>query len=165
MCELFWILFTFGGLGASFFLYIRSLFRSKFFGDVKPYPALQPFDDYTKVNTVWDDIYFEGYVRIRIGRNRRYIQIRNGELKGDYSFARIVWRCMNPDCIIAPDEDIHHVDFDSLNDCYENLRLVTKVQHTLLHKKYEDSTRVPRGLPIFNSDLKDQIENLKRALP
>jgi hypothetical protein len=163
MCESFWTIFLLGGSCVSFFLYIRSICRSKFFGNIRPYPANPPFD-YTK-NTVWDDIYLTGKVRAkkRRGRKRRYIQIHNGELKGDYSFALVVWRCMNPDYVIDPDEEVHHVDFDPMNDCYENLRMITREYHVLLHQRHEQLTRKPLGLPIFNSDLQEQLERLKRA--
>jgi hypothetical protein len=152
-----------------FFLYVRSLCNSKFFGNLKPYPANPPFD-FTKVNTVWDDIYLEGNVRARKqGKNnnrrrRRYVQILRGELKGDYAFALVTWRCMNPDYVIAPDDEVHHVDFDSLNDCYENLRLLSHEQHLLIHQRHENLTRKPLGLPIFNNALQEQLLQLHKAI-
>jgi len=51
--------------------------------------------------------------------------------KGKYWY-RVLWDLCNPE-LPCKDFDIHHKDFDELNDNIENLARLTRAEHTRLH--------------------------------
>lgn len=61
---------------------------------------------------------------------RRYGTV-NGERK---RYSHIIWHAHTGHWPKYPDEIIHHIDGDSLNDSFENLQIMSHAEHTSLHQ-------------------------------
>jgi hypothetical protein len=97
--------------------------------------------------TYWDEVFLRGQVRIRktkkkyksdeFEKPRRIIRFKVSKKKKiSYTYARVVWNCMHPEDLATPQEDVHHIDNDTLNDCPENLEKLPYSIHRSMKKSY-----------------------------
>lgn len=64
---------------------------------------------------------------------RRYVKTEDGTA---YSFSRWLWDNKYPHDRLRRGEEIHHKDFDALNDRIENYEKMTKEEHIELHRRF-----------------------------
>jgi len=57
------------------------------------------------------------------------------------SLAQYIWNKHHPEDPVKEDENIHHFDFNPLNDKIGNLRKMKKVDHAKLHAKHDAHMR------------------------
>jgi hypothetical protein len=67
---------------------------------------------------------------------RRYT--RHNKRKKLVTYASYLWNKHHQEDKIRPGENIHHKDFDSLNDEISNLVKLTKGEHNLLHARHRE---------------------------
>jgi hypothetical protein len=77
------------------------------------------------------------FIRIDEGYSqRRYTRgTRNGKKGRMITYARYLWKKYYPNDRIQEDENIHHKDFNPLNDCIENLVKLKKNRHKKIHEQ------------------------------
>jgi hypothetical protein len=100
----------------------------------------------------WDEVFIKGTIRIRdnkkqyksekLEKPRRYIKYQLNGKKKSYTFARVVWNCMHPDDLATPQDDVHHKDNDTLNDCPENLEKLSYSIHRGMKRNYSNTPEV-----------------------
>ena len=83
--------------------------------------AMRTRDDYLRALT---------YGHITIKKHKHVIRYN----KVDYSLARAVWWLHHPEEDLAANEEIHHMDWNNLNDEPENLIKVPTLEHRRIHK-------------------------------
>jgi hypothetical protein len=88
------------------------------------------------------------FIRVRIGESRRRYtnakskkNIKNGSR---ITLATYLWRKHHPDNPIRRDENIHHIDFDRMNDTIENLQKMKKKDHDKLHREHDRAKIIGR---------------------
>jgi hypothetical protein len=88
--------------------------------------------------------------------HRRYIRLKNGKL---VPYSRFLWDLTYPLNKLKNDEEIHHQDFNALNDEVDNLMKVTPLQHKKLH----ELQKLGGNIIAFNlgSALRQAIESRK----
>ena len=50
-----------------------------------------------------------------------------------YMMTHVVWNVSNPDDLVHPGDNIHHIDGDALNDDMSNLQKMTRSEHSSFH--------------------------------
>jgi hypothetical protein len=108
--------------------------------------AMRTRDDYLKALTY-------GYIRIK--KDKHVIRYN----KVDYSLARAVWWLHHPEEDLAANEEIHHMDWNNLNDEPENLIKVPTLEHRRIHKHAIDLTYIKK----FNVSLDLAEKTLKKG--
>ena len=69
-----------------------------------------------------------GYITIK--KHKHVIRYN----KMDFSLARAIWWLNHPEEDLAANEEIHHMDWNNLNDEPENLIKVPTLEHRRIHK-------------------------------
>ena len=75
------------------------------------------------------------YQKVNAGsgaEDRYFIRLKTGKL---IPYARFLWNEAFPEDVIRNDEEIHHKDFNPLNNSLDNLEKLTPLQHRQIHVK------------------------------
>lgn len=97
------------------------------------------------------------YKKVNKGvEHRRYIRPKSGKI---LPLARYIWNLTYPSNMIRQGEEIHHKDFNPMNDDIGNLVKLTSTQHKVIHELHCKKDNVIS----FNiaSVLRDAIESRK----
>lgn len=65
---------------------------------------------------------------------------RHNRRKKLITYASYLWEKHHPDDPILPGENIHHKDFNAMNDSLKNLVKMSKDEHAFLHQKRNVNT-------------------------
>ena len=90
---------------------------------------------------------------------RRYVRIAGQKLT---PLARFLWEQAHPNDPVRPGEEVHHKDFNSLNDTLSNFEKLTEFEHKLIHRKKTENDKANRNLAIrIAADIRNAIEGRK----
>lgn len=109
-------------------------------------------------NTVVTDIEVSNYGNVRgnifNGRKFEKVEEVNGRMKiGDTGVYELVWKLFGGDK--PKGYDIHHKDFNKLNDKIDNLECITRAEHTRIHSKNMSN--------ITKQKISDKLKGSKRG--
>ena len=103
------------------------------------------------------DSWPEGTIRIYncCGVERRRIKA-NGKM---VLYHRWLWEQANGK--VPEGYQVHHIDFDKLNDSLDNLQLLTRAEHIKIHME----ARRNEGVPVWNKGIKTGLPAWNRGIP